>query len=73
MFGAFSGIIDFMFGKFGRKAMKRTLVHSGYKTFHNLIRQHFEMLKTGDFLYFRFNFHSVSFLIFWARYKASVA
>jgi hypothetical protein len=57
MFGAFTCIIHFMLGKFCRKSMKRTFVHSRNKAFHYLIGEQFQVLKTGYFFYLRFDLH----------------
>ena len=54
VFGAFACIIDFMFGKFRRKSMKKALVKSGNKSFHNLLCKQLKVLKPSNFIDFLF-------------------
>lgn len=40
---AFSGIVQSVFGKFNRKAMVWTFVHTSNESFHHLIGEEFEI------------------------------
>jgi hypothetical protein len=52
MFGALSGVVDFVLGKFSGKPMERTFVNATDKTLNNLIGQKFKVFKKRGLMKF---------------------
>src|SRR5690606_1211539 len=52
--------------------MKRTFVHSAYKTFDHLICQNFQMTETRYFFYLGFDFHPTNINICNERLKGKI-
>lgn len=51
MTGGFTAVINAVFGKLHRKAVKRTLVQAGNKSLYHLAGEKFKSANSVDFLY----------------------